>query len=420
MKPLDNLSPDTIAALGRRCEAMLEELAVISAEPERLVRLYLTPEYRRAADLIAQWMKEAGLEVFEDELGNVRGRIGKPPYLILGSHFDTVLDAGRYDGPLGVVAPILAVDAFTRAGTPPPCGIEVVAFGDEEGSRFPSTLSTSAVVAGKFDPKQLELKDKDGVTFADALKVYGKDPAKVSTASLKKGEAAAYLEMHIEQGPVLEAEGEPLGVVTAIAGQTRLQMTLTGEAGHAGTVPMNLRKDALAGAAEVALIAEKIAQQFSKDSMVATVGTMEVRPGAVNIIPGVVRFTLDLRSANDESRTKAIGRFEHEARGVAERRHLGFASDVIHRIATTPCDERMQARLADAIKAVGGKPLNLTSGAGHDGIMMAHACPIVMLFVRCRGGVSHNPAEYASPGDMGLGIAAFIRFIEQFKPDLKS
>lgn len=420
MKPLDNLSPDTIDALGRRCEAMLEELAAISAEPDRLVRLYLSPEYRRAADLIKQWMKEAGLDVFEDELGNVRGRIGKPPYLILGSHFDTVIDAGRYDGPLGVVAPILAVDAFARAGIQPPCGIEVVAFGDEEGSRFPSTLSTSAGVAGKFDPKQLELQDKDGITFADAMRTYGKDPAKVGAAAIPHKDAAAYLEMHIEQGPVLEAEEQALGVVTAISGQTRLQMTLTGEAGHAGTVPMQLRKDALAGAAEIALVAEKIAQQFSKDSMVATVGKMEVSPGAVNIIPGVVRFTLDLRSANDESRNKAIGRFEHEARGIAERRHLGFASDVIHRIATTPCDERMQSRLADAIKAVGGKPLPLTSGAGHDGIMMSHACPVVMLFVRCRGGVSHNPAEYASPADMGLGIAAFIRFIEKFKPDLKS
>lgn len=420
MKPLDNLSPEAVAALGRRCEAMLEELAAISAEPDRLVRLYLTPEFRRAADLIAQWMKEAGLEVFEDELGNIRGRIGSPPYLILGSHFDTVLDAGRYDGPLGIVGPILAVDAFMRAGIQPPCGIEVVAFGDEEGSRFPSTLSTSAGVAGKFDTRQLELKDRDGVTFADALRAYGKDPAKVAGAAIPHKDAAAFLEMHIEQGPVLEAEGEPLGVVTAIAGQTRLQMTLTGEAGHAGTVPMHLRKDALAGAAEIVLVAEKIAQQFTKDSMVATVGKLEVSPGAVNIIPGVVRFTLDLRSANDDSRNKAVGRFEHEARGIAERRHLGFASDVIHRIPTTPCDGKMQNRLAEAIKAVGGNPVPLPSGAGHDGIMMAHACPVAMLFVRCKGGVSHNPAEYASPGDMGLGIAACIRFIENFKPDLTS
>ncbi len=419
MKPLP-LSQEDISALGRRAEAMLEELAAISAEPERLVRLYLTPEFRRAADLIAQWMKEAGLEVFEDALGNVRGRIGNPPYLILGSHFDTVLDAGRYDGPLGIVAPILAVDAFTRLKIQPPCGIEVVAFGDEEGSRFPSTLSTSAAVAGKFDPKQLELKDKDGVTYADALRAYGKDPKKIAEAAIPREQAAGYLEMHIEQGPVLEAEEQPLGVVTVIAGQTRLQMTLTGEAGHAGTVPMNLRKDALAGAAEITLLAEKIASQFSKDSMVATVGRMEVNPGAINIIPGVVRFTLDLRSANDESRTKAIGRFEHEARGVADRRHLGFASDVIHRIATTPCHETMQLRLAEAIAAVGGEPVKLTSGAGHDGIMMSAICPIVMLFVRCRGGVSHNPAEYASPEDMGIATAAFIRFIENFKPDLKS
>lgn len=414
MKPLA-LSPEDIAALGRRAEAMLEELAAISAEPERLVRLYLTPEYRRAADLIAQWMQEAGLDVFEDELGNVRGRIGKPPYLLLGSHFDTVLDAGRYDGPLGIVAPILAVDAFSRAKQEPPCGIDVVAFGDEEGSRFPSTLSTSAGVAGKFDAKQLDLKDKDGITYAEALKAYGKDAGKISSAAIPASEAAGYLEMHIEQGPVLETAGEPLGVVTAIAGQTRLQMTLTGEAGHAGTVPMNLRKDALAGAAEITLLAEKVAAEFKKNSMVATVGRMEVSPGAINIIPGVVRFTLDLRSASDESRNRAIEQFERQAKEIAARRHLGYAADVIHRIATTPCHEKMQARLAEAIKAVGANPLKLTSGAGHDGIMMSAICPIVMLFVRCRGGVSHNPAEYASPADMGLAVAALIRFIEGFK-----
>ena len=409
------MSLDT-AELGRRAEAMLDELAAISAEPDRLVRLFLTPEHRRAADLVAQWMREVGLDVFEDAIGNVRGRVGKPPYLILGSHIDTVIDAGRYDGPLGVVAPILAVDTLQRTNSSPALGIELVAFGDEEGSRFPSTLPSSAAMAGHFDPKHWDLKDLSGTTCADALRAYGKDPAKIDDAAVPPGEAAAFIEVHIEQGPVLEAADQPLGVVTAIVGQTRLQATVTGEAGHAGTVPMNLRRDAFAGAAEMTLAAEAIARDFAGDAMVATVGRIEARPGAANIIAGVARFTLDLRSASDASRNAAIERFERDARAIAERRRLGLAIDPIHRIATTPCDPAMQDQLAAAATAVGTKPVRLPSGAGHDGLMMSKLCPIGMLFVRCKGGVSHNPTEYASPHDMGIAIAALIRFVENFKP----
>ena len=318
------------ADLGRRAEAMLDELAAISAEPDRLVRFFLSPEHRRAADLVAQWMREIGLEVFEDEIGNVRGRIGRPPYLILGSHIDTVIDAGRYDGPLGVVVPILAVDTLQRMKSLPPLGIELVAFGDEEGSRFPSTLPSSAAMAGHFDPKHWALKDLTGITCEEALREYGKDPAKIQSAAIPRGEAAAFVEVHIEQGPVLEVEEQPLGVVTAIVGQTRLQATVTGEAGHAGTVPMNLRRDALAGAAEMILAAEVIARDHARDAMVATVGRIEARPGAANIIAGVARFTLDLRSASDTARTEAVERFERESRAIADRRKLGLAIDPIH------------------------------------------------------------------------------------------
>jgi allantoate deiminase len=402
--------------LGRRAEAMLEELAAISAEPDRLVRLFLSPEHRRAADLVAQWMREIGLDVFEDAIGNVRGRLGKPPYLVLGSHIDTVIDAGRYDGPLGVVVPILAVDTLQRRKTPPAAGIELVAFGDEEGSRFHSTLPSSAALAGHFDPKHWDLRDLDGVTFREALRAYGENPDKVHEVAIPRGEAAAYVEVHIEQGPVLEAEGEPLGVVSAIVGQTRLQATVTGEAGHAGTVPMTLRRDALAGTAEMTLLAEKIAHDFAGDGMVATVGRLEARPGAANIIAGVTRFTLDLRTASDAARHAAVERFERQAAEIARRRGLGFAIEPIHRIATTPCDAAIQDRLAAAVQAVGARPLRLPSGAGHDGLMMAKLCPIGMLFVRCKGGVSHNPAEYASPADVGTAVAALLHFIEHFKP----
>lgn len=404
------------AELGRRAEAMLDELAAISAEPDRLVRLFLSPEHRRAADLVAQWMREAGLDVFEDAIGNVRGRIGKPPYLVLGSHIDTVIDAGRYDGPLGVVAPILAVDTLQRMKSLPPIGIELVAFGDEEGSRFHSTLPSSAALAGHFDPRHFELKDSHGIGFTDALRAYGKDPDKIGEAAIPPGQAAAFVEIHIEQGPLLEAENQPLGVVTAIVGQTRLQANVTGEAGHAGTVPMRFRRDALAGAAEMALLVEKIAHDFAKDAMVATVGKIEALPGAANIIPGIVRFTLDLRAASDTARDAAVERFEHEATAIANRRALGFSIEPIHQISTTPCDARIQEQLAAAVKATGKRPIRMPSGAGHDGLMMAKLCPMGMLFVRCKGGVSHNPAEYASPDDIGVAIAALIKFIEQFQP----
>jgi allantoate deiminase len=399
-------------ALGRRAEAMLFELAAISAEPERLVRLYLSPEYRRAADLVTFWMREASLEVFEDELGNVRGRTGVAPRLLVGSHIESVIDAGRYDGTLGVVAAILAYDTLARANAKPAFGIELIAFGDEEASRFPTTLSTSAALAGHFDPKTLALKDAAGVSYAEALCAYGKNPDDVASVALKPHEAAAYVELHIEQGPVLEAENEPLGIVTAMVGQTRLSIDVKGEAGHAGTVPMNLRRDALAGAAEMTLAAEKIGE----GGLVATVGVIEARPGAVNIIPGAVRFTLDLRAASNETRNKAIATFRDQCGKIAARRKLDITFALTHEIPTTPCDPRLQDVLASAIEAVGGKPVRLPSGAGHDGMSMAKLCPITMMFVRCKGGVSHNPAEYANPHDMGLAVAALVRFIERFQP----
>jgi allantoate deiminase len=398
-------------ALGRRAEAMLLELAAISAEPKRLVRLYLTPEYRRAADLVARWMRETGLEVFEDSLGNVRGRAGEGPRLLIGSHIETVIDAGKYDGPLGVVAAILAYDTLLRANAKPAFGVELIAFGDEEASRFPTTLSTSAALAGHFDPKTLALKDAAGVSYAEALRAYGKNPDDIASVALKPQEAAAYVELHIEQGPRLEAENQPLGVVTAMAGQTRFAIDVKGEAGHAGTVPMNLRRDALAGAAEMTLAAEKI----GRDGTVATIGMIEAKPGAVNIIPGNVRFTLDLRAVSDDVRNQAIAAFKRECETIAARRKLSVVFALIHEIPTTPCDAKLQDQFAVAIESVSGKPIRLPSGAGHDGMSMAKLCPIAMMFVRCKGGVSHNPAEYASPHDMGLAVAALVRFIERFQ-----
>jgi allantoate deiminase len=407
-------APDA-AALGERAEAMIAELAAISAEPGRLVRLFLTPEHRRAADLVAGWMRAAGLAVTEDALGTVRGRYGAGRRLLIGSHIDTVIDAGKYDGPLGVIAGILAAEHFAGSRAALPVGIDVLAFGDEEGTRFPATLASSLACAGALGPEMLGLRDTAGVSLADALKRYGKNPGDVAAAGYRKDDVAAYVEVHIEQGPVLESRNQPLGVVTGINGQSFLLVEIFGEAGHAGTVPMILRRDALAGAAEAMLLAEQIARD-SKGEVVATVGRLNVEPGAANVIPGHVVLWIDMRSGNDAARVKFIERFKAGCRDIADRRHLGLTITPTREVPTTPCDPALQQQLADAVAAVGGEPYRLGSGAGHDGQAMAKLCPIGMLFVRCRGGISHNPMEYASPGDMGLAISALIRFIEAFKP----
>ncbi|AXK80006.1 allantoate amidohydrolase [Pseudolabrys taiwanensis] len=399
------------AQLGARAEAMIKALGAISAEPGRLVRLFLTPEHRRAADLVAGWMREAGLTVSEDALGTVRGSIGQGPRLLIGSHIDTVIDAGQYDGPLGVIAGILAVSHF---GGKPPLPIDVLAFGDEEGSRFPATMASSSACAGVFDTGTLGLADRKGVTLAEAIKAYGKNPDDIAKAAYRKDEVRAYAEVHIEQGPLLEFDGEPLGVVTGIVGQSRWRVTVTGEAGHAGTVPMRMRRDALAGAAEMALMIERVGRDNAASHMVATVGRFDVSPGATNIIPASVTFTIDLRDLDDRLRQSAIDTIRREARAVAEKRDLGVIFEVFHDAAAVASDGKLQQHFADAITALGHKPMRLPSGAGHDAQTMAQLCPSAMMFVRCRRGISHNPAEYASPADMGLAVAALIRFIERF------
>ena len=397
---------------------MIDELGAISASPDHLTRLFLTPEHRRAADIVARWMAEAGLAVSEDAMGTVRGHWHPAgpdaPRLLIGSHIDTVVNAGKYDGPMGVILGILAVQEMVRAGFRPPYGIDVLAFGDEEGTRFPTTLSASSAVAGVFPPASLAAVDAEGISLRDALVAYGKNPDEIPGAAYDPGKVIAYVEAHIEQGPVLEAEGEPLGVVTAIAGASRLSVTVTGEAGHAGTVPMRMRRDALLGASEMALAVERIAKA-DPHGMVATVGRMHVEPGSINVIPSRVVFTIDLRSSSDMSRREALMRFEREAHRIADQRHLGVVISAFHEVATVPCYRDLQLRLRNAVADLGHRAPSLPSGAGHDGQAMSKLCPIGMLFVRCRNGVSHNPAEYTSPDDMGLAAAALIRFIERFQ-----
>ncbi len=310
------MSDVDVMALGRRAEAMIRDLAVISAEEGRITRLYLTREHRRAADRVAGWMSAAGLDVHEDELGTVRGRLpsageragaNEARRLLIGSHIDTVIDAGAYDGTLGVVAGILATEHIAKSRGAMPFGIDVLAFGDEEGSRFPAALLCSNAIAGSFDPAVLDVEAVDGITLRDALIAYGKDVRTAPTGSYRPGEALAYVEAHIEQGPVLEAKGEALGIVTAIAAQSRLSVTVVGEAGHAGTVPMRMRRDALAATAEMMAALEAIAADNASDFMVATVGRLAVSPGASNVIPARVVFSVDLRSQSDAVKDGALG-----------------------------------------------------------------------------------------------------------------
>jgi len=405
------------AAVGLRAEHMIKTLASISAEPNRLVRTFLSPEHRAAANLVTQWMRDAGLGVSEDALGTVRGHwagnSGKR--LLIGSHIDTVIEAGMFDGPFGVVAGILAAEHFAKAGRKLVFGIDVLAFGDEEGVRFPATLASSTACAGTFDSATLELADAEGVTLSEAIIRYGKRAADIPAAAYARSDAAAYVEVHIEQGPVLEYRNQALGVVTSIAGQTYLNVEFLGEAGHAGTVPMLLRRDALSGAAEAILLAERMARD-TKSEVLATVGHLDIPAAASNVIAGSVALIVDIRSGSDTARQQFVDHFKTELRAIAERRHLGLSITTTRDVTTTPCNPAIQDGFAAAIVATGGEALRLASGAGHDGTAMAKLCPIGMLFVRCRGGISHNPAEYASPGDMGLAVAALVKFIETFKP----
>jgi|SoiMethySBSTD1v2_1073268.scaffolds.fasta_scaffold24333_5 allantoate deiminase len=408
-------SQDEIEALGARAEVMVNALGAISAEPDRLVRLFLSPEHRRAADLVARWMREAGLTVSEDALGTVRGRLGQGRCLLIGSHLDTVIDAGKYDGPFGVIAGILAAGHFARAGMTLPFGIDVLAFGDEEGSRFPATLSSSSACAGVFRPENLALADRNGVSLGDAIAAYGKSATDIPAAAYRREDVAGYVEVHIEQGPVLETRNQPLGVVTSIVGQTYLNVELLGEAGHAGTVPMLLRRDALAGAAEAMLLGETLARE-TKGEVVVTVGRIAVAPGATNVIPANVVVIFDIRSGSEAARARLVDTLKAGVRAIADKRHLALTITSTREVATTPCHRHVQDMLGDAVRALGVEPVRLNSGAGHDGQAMAKLCPIGMLFVRCRGGVSHNPMEYASPRDLGLAVAALIGFLARFDP----
>jgi len=354
------------ARVLERCDA----LAQISEEPTRLTRRFGTPAMKEANGLVAGWMREAGLEPREDPLGNLIGRRGDGPVLMLGSHLDTVVDAGRYDGPLGV---LVAIEAAARVQRP----LEVVGFADEEGCRFGTAYLGSSAMTGRFEPSWRELRDDEGVRLGDLVGEVG--PA--------RDDVLGYVEVHIEQGPVLERLGEPVGVVTAINGQSHAEVTFVGEAGHAGTVPIEDRRDALVAAAEWVLAVEAAG---------GTVGRLEVEPGVRNVIPGRVTATLDLRHPDDATRAATIEELRRRPSRVdLEWRDTGDVPAVA-------MDERLTAAF--------GVTTRLPSGAGHDAAMMAHIAPTAMLFVRSRGG-SHNPAESVDEADVAVALDALERLL---------
>jgi allantoate deiminase len=402
---------------------MLEELGKVSDERGRLTRTFFSPAMRRANQLVGTWMRQAGFGVREDAVGNLIGYFpsGRPGArtLLLGSHLDTVRDAGRFDGPLGVLLPIVALQEWRRKQVSLPFNVEVLGFSEEEGVRFSSAYLGSKGYTGQLRAADLRLRDAEGISVADVL--FG-GRRKPSVAALKKRAAGrrassraknliGYVEVHIEQGPVLEAKKLPVGLVTAIAGQTRGRMTFRGRAGHAGTTPMSMRRDALAGAAEFVLAAEAHARGDA--ALVATVGTIVVRPGAPNVIPGEAVVSLDVRHPRDSAREKALRTLLSTGRNLARRRKLGWSWEVTQDDDAVNCSPALSALLGDSVEAVAGRKLPLVSGAGHDGVVMSALTDVAMLFVRCREGLSHHPDEYASPADIGIALEVMTEFLHR-------
>ncbi|HEV2432073.1 MAG TPA: allantoate amidohydrolase [Burkholderiales bacterium] len=401
------------ARIMERCDA----LARHSELPGGLTRVFLSSEARAASDKVLGWMRQAGMQARLDAIGNAAGRYEgeRPglPCLMLGSHLDTVRDAGRYDGMLGVICAIECVNALNAAKKRLPFAIEVIGFGDEEGVRFGTTFLGSRAVAGIFDEKSLEAKDQTGKTLREVLREFGLDPARIPEVARKRGEVLAYAELHIEQGPVLEAEGLPVGVVIAINGFSRLRATLRGAAGHAGTVPMRLRRDALAGAAECILATERIVKAHGE--LVGTVGRIEAKPGAINVIPGEVLFTIDVRAPQDVLRKHAVAAIRAQIEDIAKKRNLESAVELLQEFGSTACAPRLLEQMERAVERQGLPVRRLPSGAGHDGMALAAITEICMLFVRCRDGISHSPLEAITESDAAAGARVLLDFIEHYR-----
>ncbi|GGH65832.1 allantoate amidohydrolase [Rothia aerolata] len=393
------------------------EVSAISAMDGGIERIYLTPEHRKHNDLAAEWMRSAGLETFVDAAGTLHGVLASSmpdaPTLYLGSHLDTVPDAGKYDGILGVTLAIEVAEYL--CGKDLPFNLEVLAFADEEGVRFGATLLGSSAMAGQWNPDWWDIEDENGITMRQAFVEFGLDPERIGEAAIDPAKTVGYLEAHIEQGPYLEADDQPLAVVTSIAGAQRLTFTVTGESRHAGGTPYEYRQDALVGASQMVLDIETIGREHE---VIATVGELEVVDGAVNVVPGLVEFSLDLRAASDEARDSAFEAITESVRATASARKLTVSWELNHSASTAYCAPHLQRVIAQGVAAalptqpaVESVP-HMYSKAGHDAMAMEKAVDVGMLFLRCKGGISHNRHEDVRHDDVMAALAAFSRAVE--------
>lgn len=399
---------DRFSHAVERLITRIEELGEVSDTPGALTRTFLSAANLQAAECVAEWMVAAGMTVEHDLGGTIRGilpgRNPDLPPLLLGSHLDTVIDAGKYDGALGILTALAALEVTGPLEFP----VHLLGFSDEEGVRFHATYLGSRACVGRLDQEVLAIRDFSKVTLSDALEREGWSEGAVEF-SYEKSSSRGYVELHIEQGRVLEELDEAVCAVSAICGQSRLLVSLSGQADHAGTTPMELRRDALTGAAECILAAERLGR--GEPLLVATVGKMDVKPGASNAIPGEARFTLDFRHPDDVSREGLLGKLLNEFEVIAAGRGLKFGWDLVQSNPAVPCDHNLTEHLLNAVEGVTGSRRVLPSGAGHDAVMMSSAMPVAMLFVRSRDGLSHHPDEYTSPEDMTAGLRVLVDFL---------
>ncbi|WP_395243579.1 allantoate amidohydrolase [Agromyces sp. MMS24-K17] len=412
--PLIELTPEAIAASARRVMARCDELAAITSMDGGIERVYLSAEHARVNRIAAEWMRDAGLATRQDAAGNQLGRIDgrdpDAPVLMLGSHLDTVPDAGRYDGIAGVLMAIEVVRLLRHRIPAFPFGLEVMAFSDEEGTRFGKALLGSSAVAGAWDDTWWDLADADGTTLRQAFLEFGLDPSRVGEAARRPGELAGYLEAHIEQGPQLDRAGEALAVVSSIASARRYQITVHGEARHAGGTPYDARHDALLGASEAVVAVERICR--AEHHIVGTVGRLETFPGAMNIVPGEARLSLDLRGEFDGTRDDAWASISSAIDEIAGRRGLRWEAREVHSAGAVMCDPLLMDVVRAGIEGTGQREAtSLFSRAGHDAMSLGRVTDVGMLFLRNRDGISHHPDEQVTEADVAAGLRAFAEAV---------
>ncbi|MCG6794537.1 Zn-dependent hydrolase [Geobacillus sp. YHL] len=401
---------------GERLWQRLMELGEVGKKPSGgVTRLSFTAEERRAKDLVASYMREAGLFVYEDAAGNLIGRKegANPdaPVVLVGSHLDSVYNGGCFDGPLGVLAGVEVVQAMNEHGVVTHHPIEVVAFTDEEGARFRFGMIGSRAMAGTLPPEALECRDAEGISLAEAMKQAGLDPDRLPQAARKPGTVKAYVELHIEQGRVLEEAGLPVGIVTGIAGLIWVKFTIEGKAEHAGATPMSLRRDPMAAAAQIITVIEEEARRTG--TTVGTVGQLHVYPGGINVIPERVEFVLDLRDLKAEVRDQVWNAIAARAETIAKERNVCLTTERLQEMAPVLCSDEVKRAAEAACQKLGYPPFWLPSGAAHDGVQLAPICPIGMIFVRSQDGVSHSPAEWSTKEDCAAGAEVLYHTVWQ-------